>query len=301
MSETVDTQQLLDIFYSYMVAERRLSPNTVESYGRDLMKFTVFVEEEKGKNLCNCTRLEILLFLAEQQKAGLSSRSIARMLSSIRTFYAFLVAENIMPHSPVCNIESPRIDKKLPAVLNREEVDALLESPDSETPIGLRDRTMLEFLYATGIRVTELVSLALENVNIDAGFVIVMGKGSKERVVPLGEVAVHWLKEYLQNGRPQLMRGSVHSCLFLNRSGGSLSRQGFWKLIKKYCVQVGITKNISPHTLRHSFATHILEGGADLRSVQMMLGHSDITTTQIYTHIAKDTLKKLHKKYHPRG
>ena len=196
---------------------------------------------------------------------------------------------------------APRLEKRLPDVLSGAEVEALLDAPDAETSIGLRDRTMLEFLYATGIRVTELISLRMDNVNLNAGFVIVIGKGSKERVVPLGETALAWLRSYLESGRSALVRNKPHPYLFVNRSGEKLSRQGFWKLIKKYCLLAGIVKKVSPHTLRHSFATHLLEGGADLRAVQVMLGHADIATTQIYTHVANETLKKLHKKYHPRG
>ena len=185
--------------------------------------------------------------------------------------------------------------------MNREEVDALINAPDTDQPLGLRDRAFFEVLYATGLRVSELVSLKMGSINLDAGFVIVIGKGSKERVVPLGEVAILWLRRYIAEARPRLFKHAVNSYVFVNRDGNDMSRQGFWKLIKRYCLTAGIIKKISPHTLRHSFATHILEGGADLRSVQVMLGHADIVTTQIYTHVANTALKKIHDKYHPRG
>jgi integrase/recombinase XerD len=241
------------------------------------------------------------LFLVNEYKKGISSRSLSRTISSIKTFYGFMVSDGILSQNPFIDFEGPKIDKKLPFVLTREEVDALINAPDPEKIIGLRDRTLLEVIYATGLRVSELISLRIENINNEAGFIIVFGKGSKERVVPLGEEALLWLKKYTEKSRHKLLKGKINSFVFLNRSGCKMSRQGFWKIIKKYRLEAGITKNISPHTLRHSFATHILEGGADLRSVQIMLGHSDISTTQIYTHITKGTLKKIHEKYHPRG
>jgi integrase/recombinase XerD len=301
MKKELKNQQLLDRFYSYMVVERRLSDNTIESYSRDLTKYLVFVEEKKRKHFMDCSRLDLLLFLSAEQKNGLCSRSLSRMLSSIKTFYSFLVSENILDRHPFQDVQNPRIEQKLPNVLNRDEVVALINAPDTDKPIGLRDRTFLEVLYATGLRVSELISLTTESINLQAGFLIVVGKGSKERVVPFGEEASAWLKKYIVESRPRILSGCLNSYMFVNRSGGRISRQGLWKIIKKYCLKAGITKQISPHTLRHSFATHILEGGADLRSIQMMLGHSDISTTQIYTHIANEALKKMHEKYHPRG
>lgn len=301
MLKDITNQQLLDRFYNYMVVERRLSGNTVESYSRDLTKYTRFIEEHQKKNIVDCSRLELLLFLTGEQESGLSSRSLSRMLSSIKTFYNFLVSEGIAARSPFQDVQTPRIQQKLPGVLSRDEVEALIHAPDTDTFFGLRDRAFFEVLYATGIRVSELVSLTMENVNLEAGFLIVVGKGSKERIVPLGEAAVLFLKKYMADSRLQMVSRRVHSYVFVNRDGEKMSRQGFWKIIKKYCLIAGIAKRISPHTLRHSFATHILEGGADLRSVQVMLGHSDIATTQIYTHLANTTLKKIHEKYHPRG
>jgi len=294
-------QLLLDGFYSYMVAERRLAPNTVESYGRDLARYAGFIETAQLKKIQECTRADLLQFLHHEQEYGLSARSLSRMLSSIKTFYNYLVIEGVLEQSPFQDVQTPRLEKKLPGVMNRGEVEALINAPDTDTPLGMRDRTFFEVLYATGLRVSELVKLKMDNINLEAGFVIVLGKGSKERIVPLGEVAISWLRRYVSEVRPLLMKRAVNSFVFVNRDGGPFSRQGFWKLVKRYCLSAGIAKKISPHTLRHSFATHVLEGGADLRSVQMMLGHSDITTTQIYTHVADSTLKKVHEKYHPRG
>jgi integrase/recombinase XerD len=298
-SDTHDNR-LIDAFLSHLVSERRLSPNTVESYSRDVQQLAGHLARGAA-GLRACTRIEVLRFLNHRQQEGLSSRSIARCMSSLRAFYGFLLAEGLVPHNPLADIEQPGIGRKLPDILDRREVIALIEAPDVATAGGLRDRSMLETAYATGIRVTELVSLTLESVNLEAGFVVVVGKGSKERVVPLGELASDWLRRYLGAARPALLSGAASSLVYVNRSGGRMSRQGFWKIIKKYCLQAGIIKRISPHTLRHSFATHVLEGGADLRSVQVMLGHADIATTQVYTHVAQDSLKRIHTKYHPRG
>jgi integrase/recombinase XerD len=291
---------LLDRFYQYMVVERRLADNTVEAYSRDLRRFLAY-HEDCGRAFADATRLELLAFLNLQREQGLSSRSLARMLSSIKTFYYFLASERLIAKNPFFDMQSPRIGEKLPGVLSRSDVVALLNAPDSESPLGQRDKAMLEVLYATGVRVSELLSLEFNTVNLDAGFVIVVGKGSKERVVPLGMEAIERVRLYMECGRPLLAGASKSALLFLNRNGSAMSRQGFWKLIKKYCLAAGIHKTVSPHTLRHSFATHLLEGGADLRSVQLLLGHADIVTTQIYTHIAQDSLVKLHEKYHPRG
>ncbi len=291
---------MLDGFYSFMVAERRLAPNTVESYSRDLARYVGFAEKA-GLRIPDCTRADLLAFLSCQREQGLSARTLSRMLSSIKTFYSYLAMEGVLEQNPFQDVRTPRLDKKLPEVMSRQEVEALIGAPDPDSALGLRDRAFFEVLYATGLRVSELISLKLDNINLGAGLVIVLGKGSKERAVPLGEVAVFWLRRYLAESRPGLMRRGVSSRVFVNRAGGAISRQGFWKLIKRYCLAAGIAKKISPHVLRHSFATHVLEGGADLRSVQMMLGHSDIATTQIYTHLADGTLKKVHEKHHPRG
>jgi integrase/recombinase XerD len=301
MKAGATNQMLLDGFYTYMVAERRLAPNTVESYGRDLARYCAFIEQGPVPQVRSCTRTHLLNFLSAEQSNGLSARSISRMVSSIKTFYNYLIIEGVVVQNPFQDVRTPQRDRRLPNVMSRDEVEALIKAPDTDLPLGFRDRTFFEVLYATGLRVSELVGLRMDNLNLDAGFVIVMGKGSKQRIVPLGEVALGFLQAYLTRVRPVLMKRSVNSFVFVNRDGLPMSRQGFWKLVKKYCLAAGIAKKISPHTLRHSFATHILEGGADLRSVQMMLGHSDITTTQIYTHVAGSTLKKIHDTYHPRG
>lgn len=300
MRKNIVQQQLIDRFYNFIIVERRLSSNTVTAYAGDLIKFAAFIEQRK-KTLPAGTKNDLLSFMHEQQCHGLSSRSLARMLSSIKTFYDFLVTDGILSRNPLHDIQSPRLAQKLPGTLTRDEVAALITTPDIDTPLGLRDRTLLEVLYATGLRVTELVSLKIESVNIEAGFVVVVGKGSKERVVPIGDEAIVWIRRYISEARERICRKRKSMYLFLTAAGTRMSRQGFWKIIKKYCLAAGITKSISPHTLRHSFATHILEGGADLRSIQVMLGHADIATTQIYTHVANSTLKKTHEKYHPRG
>lgn len=295
-----DHHTLIDRFYTYLVTERRLSANTVAAYSSDVQRYSAYVED-LGKPLHLCGQSEVLSFLHDQQIGGLSSRSIARMLSSIRSLYDYLVSEGIIHHSPLQDVQSPRPAQKLPGVLDQDEVERLIRSPDITTPRGLRDRALLELLYATGLRVSELVRLTIESVNLEAGFVIVKGKGLKERVVPVGETAIGWIKRYLLEARTHLAPLTRSRYLFITASGTCMTRQGFWKLIKKYCKIAGIRKTISPHTLRHSFATHLLEGGADLRSVQVMLGHADIATTQIYTHVTGRSLKRVHEKYHPRG
>jgi len=292
---------LLDTFYNYMLIERGLSKNTIESYGRDITKFLNFIYNSISKSLTECVNKDLVLFLSDLKEKNYSSKSIARNVSSIKSFYRFLHNENIIKNNPFIEIKTPRTEKRLPEVLNEDEVDLVLNTPDVNFNSGLRDKALFEVLYATGLRVTELISLTVNNVNLEAGFLIVMGKGSKERIVPMGEEAVSWIRRYFSDSRPNFLKNTISDFLFLNRYGKPLSRQGLWKIIKKYCLIAGITKNVSPHTFRHSFASHLLGGGADLRSVQTMLGHSDISTTQIYTHIDKGALKKIHQKYHPRS
>jgi len=293
-------RKLIDNFISYLAAEKRLAANTVDAYARDMGKFIIFIQQRGVAGVMECSRGDLMLFLQTQLQAGLSARSLARLVSSIKAFYYFLVAEGAIDHNPFADLETPKIRMDLPDVLSHEEVNALIAAPDTSKPLGLRDRALFELLYATGLRVSELIQLKLENLNPQAGFIIVIGKGSKERVVPVGEEALAWINKYFINARVQLLNGLASTLLFVNRHGGALSRQGFWKIIRRYCLQAGIAKKISPHTLRHSFATHLLEGGADLRSIQMMLGHADISTTQVYTHIASSSLKRLHERYHPR-
>ncbi len=296
-----NTDELVDRFYNYLSVERRLAANTLESYGRDLKKYLAFLEASGSKDALKTSRLVLLSFLNSEKKRGLSSRSLARMLSCIKTFYKFMAEDGLLKQSPFQDVETPRLEKKLPTILSVSEVELLINAPDTDTRLGSRDRAFFELIYATGLRVSELISLTLNSINFEAGYVLVMGKGSKERVIPVGEQALKWVKHYCADSRKQLLSRKTSNYLFFNRSGSKISRQGFWKIIKKYCLQLGITKKISPHSLRHSFASHLLEGGADLRSVQSMLGHEDISTTQIYTHVTKDRLKTIHAKYHPRG
>ncbi|HNU72332.1 MAG TPA: site-specific tyrosine recombinase XerD [Thermodesulfobacteriota bacterium] len=291
----------VDTFITYLVVEKGLSLNTVESYSRDLRKFADFAENLEILDPGRVDSILVISFLLHLKDNGLSSRSTARTLSALRTFFRYLTREQIISADPTVNIESPKMRPHLPSVLSIGEVDALLGKPDVGTGRGLRDRAMLEVLYATGVRVSELVTLKLGNINLDVGYLLAFGKGAKERVVPLGETAQEYLKTYLLASRPVLLRGRTSAHLFLNGRGERLSRQAFWKIVKRYALQAGIRKKLSPHTLRHSFATHLLERGADLRSVQMMLGHADISTTQIYTHVTQERLKNIHHQYHPRA
>ena len=292
---------MLDEFLNYLVVERGLSRNTLESYSRDLNKYLDYLERVGATDITNTRSSHVLGFISSLMEEGPSTKTTARNLSAIKMFYKFLVNENYVGENPTMKIDSPKTWVRLPDTLSLEEVERLLDGPDTNTPLGIRDSAMLELLYATGLRVSELISLLLNHVNLEGGYLIAMGKGSKERIVPIGDLAVKKVKDYLSYSRKKLVKSSTNPYLFVNRSGGSMSRQGFWKIIKKYTLKTGINKNITPHTLRHSFATHLLERGADLRSVQTMLGHVDITTTQIYTHVSRERLKKLHSRLHPRS
>lgn len=294
-------EQLLDQFLNYLTVERGLSPNTLDSYSRDLIKYLDYLSTKGIKDISKTSDLTIISFIATLKNGGLSNRSVARNLTSIRMFYRFLTEDHHINDNPTLNIETPKRELRLPQVLSIEEVDVLLQQPDSSTSLGLRDAAFLELLYATGLRASEIISLALNDINLEAGYLIASGKGSKERLIPIGEVAQNLIKKYLKNSRPTLLKNKQSHHLFTTRSGKSMTRQGFWKLIKKYALATGIRKKITPHTLRHSFATHLLERGADLRSVQMMLGHADISSTQIYTHVTTERLKKIHNQYHPRS
>ena len=292
---------LVDSYLHYLVVEKGLSRNTIESYGRDLRVFLDFVEGRGIRSFRQVTRGDVLAFLKELQGRGLSVRSVSRALISLRGLFRFLLLEGHLEEDPVEEMEVPRPPRSLPHVLSLQEVERILEAPDPGTPLGVRDRAMLELLYATGMRVSELAGLAPEGVDIQVGFVRVKGKGDKERVIPIGEVARERLDIYLREGRPRLLKGRESPYLFVNRQGRGLSRQGIWKLIKRYALQAGVLTAITPHTLRHSFATHLLERGADLRFVQVMLGHADIGTTQIYTHLNQEYLRKIYQQYHPRA
>lgn len=294
-------EQYLDHFMNYLTVERGLAANTLEAYGRDLARYADFIEKQGIRAVDAITAADVVGFLGALRKDGLAPRSQTRSLVAVRTFHKFLVAEKITPVNPAARIESMRLTQALPQVLSTHEVERLLAAPAESDPIGARDRAMLELLYATGLRVSELVGLKLGDVQALVGCVRTLGKGRKERVVPVGEAALAELEVYLRGARALLEKKSGSPYLFLNRSGRGLTRQGFWKIIKRRALQAGIRKNITPHTLRHSFATHLLENGADLRAVQAMLGHADISTTQIYTHVTRERLRKLHEQFHPRG
>lgn len=292
--------QFLDRFLHYLVVEKGLSSNTIEAYSHDLNRFLMYLQQREIAELHQVSKGDIRGFLLLLKKEGLSSKTLARILVSIRVFFRFLVEEAILSSSPAEEIDSPKIPRTLPNILDLDEVERLLDQPDQSLQ-GLRDRAMLELLYATGMRVSELMRLHLNHVHLEAGYVLLFGKGSKERIVPIGDEAMRWVQRYLQESRRQLLKGRESDFLFISRYGKPMSRQQFWKSIKAYGKKAGIRKRITPHLLRHSFASHLLERGADLRSVQLMLGHVDISTTQIYTHVTGERLKKIHQQYHPRG
>ena len=294
-------EQFLDQFLHYLIVEKGLSKNTIEAYGHGLSRFLNYAKQKGIEEIQKVGKFDVRAYLLGLKKQGLSTRSIVRNLVAIRTFFRFLIQEGILEANPVGEMEFPKLPKKLPEILALNEVEQLLDQPDLGTPLGIRNRTMLEVLYATGVRVSELVQLPINQVNLEGGYVLVYGKGSKERVVPLGREAMKWINLYVGAARERLTGGKESRFLFVNRSGRGMSRQCFWHHLKALGLKAGIRKRITPHLLRHSFASHLLERGADLRSVQMMLGHEDISTTQIYTHVARERLKKIHQKYHPRG
>jgi integrase/recombinase XerD len=293
-------ESLLESFLDAAWAERGLSENTLKSYRYDLTLLARHLAKNNS-SLKAANREDLLNFLATQVQAGRSPRSLSRYLSGFRQFYQWLMREGRIVKDPSALIDSPKMGRGLPRALNEKQVEALLEAPDTESPLGLRDRTMLELMYATGLRVSELISLEAVNVGISQGIVRVTGKGGKERLVPLGEEALSWLQRYLEESRPELLRGADCPLVFVTNRKSGMTRQAFWYAIRKYAALAGISQKVSPHMLRHSFATHLLNHGADLRVVQLLLGHSDLSTTQIYTHIAREGLKQIHSKHHPRG
>jgi integrase/recombinase XerD len=298
----MNNANLLDEFCDALWLEDGLSRNTLESYRRDLSKFAEWLQSQRSISILETTHVDIQGFLAylyTQQKAKATSTS--RAISSLKRLFRYLLRQNKIAVDPTLQIATPKLPRSLPKSLTEEDVELLLNAPDVETPLGMRDRNMFEVLYATGLRVSELVGLSVAQVSLDMGVVRVMGKGSKERLVPLGEEALDWLQRYLQEMRPGLMAGRLSGAMFVTHRGEAMTRQMFWFLIKKHAQHGGIHKPLSPHTLRHAFATHLLNHGADLRVVQMLLGHADISTTQIYTHVARERLKALHSKHHPRG
>jgi len=301
-SQVSQTDILVDQYLNCLLVEKGLGKKTLDAYSRDLARYVDFMKRASvdvpGRN---DTAL-ILKHLIDMKAAGLGARSRARHLVAIRGFYRFLVQEKVIDADPSRTIDLPKSGLKLPEVLSTEEVNRLLEAPGTDTPRGLRNTAMLELLYASGLRVSELTNLRLLDINLEAGFVRVFGKGSKERIVPMGSGAIDALQAYLASGRPRLLKADLTSpYLFVARAGKPMTRQGFWKLLRKTALAAGLKRRISPHSLRHSFATHLLEGGADLRAVQVMLGHVDISTTQIYTHVATERLREIHSRFHPRG
>nr|WP_260678578.1 site-specific tyrosine recombinase XerD [Dolosigranulum pigrum] len=296
-------QESLAEYIIYLKIERGLSANTVTSYKRDIEKYLTFLMEKKIIQLDEVSRFEILDFLQTLRQSGAADNSIIRMVSSLRKFHQYLKRESIVSDDPMQLIDTPKKASTLPKAISPQAVEQLLEAPDTTTPLGVRDRTILELMYATGLRISELVNLKLSDMHLTMGFIQTMGKGEKERIIPLGEIASQWLDHYLDGARVYLQDQSAETSeyVFLNSRGKGLSRQGVWKKVKQLALEAGIDQNVTPHTLRHSFATHLLENGADLRMVQELLGHADISTTQIYTHITKTRLKQVYSDYHPRA
>ncbi|MCK9604004.1 MAG: site-specific tyrosine recombinase XerD [Candidatus Omnitrophica bacterium] len=293
-------EEFIELFLNYLSVERGLARNTIISYKEDLKYYIDFLKKRSIDALSRATKNEIVDFMLSQKDKGLSPNSIARRLAAIKMFHRFLVRERILKNDPTSLIDSPKLWKKIPEALSFNEVDALLSQPDTREIQGARDKAILEIFYATGMRVSEVVNLKTDNVNLDIGFLRCIGKGNKERVIPLGKKAIASIKRYLEYSRPKLLRKKESGNLFISRLGKQISRQSLWKLIRRYARNARIKKPMKPHILRHSFATHLLERGADLRSVQEMLGHANISTTQIYTHINKERLKSIHKMFHPR-
>jgi len=292
---------LIESYIDFLIIEKGLAHNSIESYSADLAGYGDFLEENQIVDLSRANTTVILAWLIHLSKKGLSSKSRARHLITIRGFYKYLIFEKHLSINPLKDVDIPKIGQALPKILSIAEVETILNAQNRTTPKGIRNLSMIEIIYGAGLRVSELISLKLQDVNLDAGLLRVMGKGSKERIVPFGTKAKSITREWIDTARPLVLKHIPSQYLFVARAGKPMTRQAFWKIIKKSACLAGISKNVTPHTLRHSFATHLLEGGADLRSVQTMLGHSDISTTQIYTHISKEYLMKMHQKFHPRN
>ncbi len=296
----MSSQQQIDRFLDSIWAERGLSRNTLQSYRLDLLKLSDMLAK-KAKSLSEAAREDILSYLADEVSRGRSPRSISRYLSGYRQFYRWLVREREISEDPTALIESPKLGRGLPKSLTEGQVESLLAAPDIQKPLGIRDKAMLEVMYATGLRVSEMTKLEISNLSFNQGVLRVIGKGRKERLVPLGQEAQDWLQRYMIDVRPGLAKGSQVSTVFITARKSGMTRQAFWHMVKRHARHAGISQAISPHSLRHSFATHLLNHGADLRVVQLLLGHSDLSTTQIYTHVAREGLKRLHEQHHPRG
>ncbi len=293
-SNQAGVKQFLDALW----IEQGLSDNTVKAYATDLKRFSLWL----GSNsISQVSQADISNYLAQRFQQGASASSSARLLSTLRQYYGYLIRTGQRLDDPCSGIKSPKLGKLLPEIFSEDEVNQLLDAPPDDTALGLRDKTMLELLYATGMRVSELVGLNVHEINFNQGFVRITGKGQKERLIPIGEQALDWLDRYFSESRPTLLKMRHSDSVFVTKRGSGMTRQAFWYLIKRYGLQAGITRHFSPHTLRHAFATHLLNNGADLRAVQLLLGHSDLSTTQIYTHVADQRLKSLHAQYHPRG
>ncbi|HOC09041.1 MAG: site-specific tyrosine recombinase XerD [Clostridiales bacterium] len=292
---------LLDKFTDYIGSVRKLSDNTVESYCRDIKQYIEYIESKNIHSFKNTNKTTVITYLLYLQKNGRATSTISRSLASIRAFYQYLTSERILDRDPTVDLESPKVEKKLPTILSGKEVELLLDQPDLNTAKGTRDKSMLELLYATGIRVSELVALDLDDINLELGYLKCCKNNDKERIIPVGTIALEILGRYIRDVRPGLLRGKPETALYVNYKGERLTRQGFWKIIKGYKNKAKINKDITPHTLRHSFAAHLIENGADLKSVQEMLGHSDISTTQVYAQITKNRIKEVYNKAHPRA
>jgi integrase/recombinase XerD len=294
-------RDLLSRYYNYLLIEKGAAGNTLEAYGRDVKRYINFLEANGLADIQSATPQVVIDFLVQIKGEGLSANSTNRALAALRGFYKYLLQEKVLEESPLTHIELAKVWMRLPDTVSREEMNRILSQPGDATPAALRDSAMLELLYATGLRVSELRSLTMNSINWQVGFLVVMGKGSKERVVPIGKTAYDVVRRYVDQARPLMIKTKTTDVLFLNRFGDAFTRQGLWKIIVHYAQKAGLQKSVHPHTFRHSFASHLLEGGADLRAVQVMLGHSDISTTQIYTHVTKDRLKEIHRQFHPRG
>ncbi len=298
-SPSLKFEEVLQVFLDFLSVEKGLSSNTVFSYSRDIQKLYQFFQKEKLSWL-KAGEEDLVRFIHHQSRAGLSPRSMARVISSMKSFYRFLVLDGIFKKNPAVNLSSPKTWLALPKFLTVKQVETLLKQPDEESVHGIRDKAMLELLYATGLRASELITLKTNDLNLEDGFLLCLGKGGKERLVPVGGSAVKAIRQYLDDARPKFLK-RPSEFLFVTQRGGAFTRQGFWKLLKGYAQKAGLDSKISPHILRHSFATHLLERGADLRSVQLMLGHSQITTTQVYTHVSRKRLRRAYDKFHPRA
>lgn len=296
-----EIDRLLEDYLNYLLVEKGIALNTFEAYSRDLNRYLACVKGNGSGSLHDVTETEVISFMARWRNEGLSANSVNRALAAIRGFYRYLLREKVLPSSPLTDLQQAKVWIRLPGTISRAEMELLLAQPSRNTPRGLRDAAILELLYATGLRVSELVGLSLNSINWQVGYLHTIGKGGKGRIVPIGQSAYRILHDYLEQARPILLKDGKSNEIFLTRLGGGFTRQGLWKVVKYYAAMAGIGKKVYPHTFRHSFATHLLEGGADLRAVQTMLGHADISTTEIYTHVSRERLKEIHRRYHPRG